>query len=139
MNFITQADLLRLIDQVDLDDITNDDPTNVDLAEQAAIDEAFGYLNVRHNADAELTKTGTDRHAKLVEVIADMTIYAAHASIASDNVPELRETRYTAAITWLEKVASGFINPKLDVKAEEPTTTTRWGNASGIEKQENFY
>lgn len=139
MIFLTPADLLRLIDQVDLDDITNDDPTNVDLAEQAAVDEAYGYLDVRHDADVELAKTGTDRHAKLVEVIADMTIYALHASIASDNVPEVRETRYTAAITWLEKVASGFINPKLAVKAEEPTTTLRWGNASGIDKQENFY
>ncbi len=65
----------------------------------------------------------------VLEKLADITLYNLHTRVMPDNIPKLRQTRYENAITWLEKVADGFIAPILPIKTAEPTTPLRYGNS----------
>lgn len=130
MSFITNPDFLSVIDQDTFDDITNQDQASIDLAIATAIDEAWGYLNVRFDAASIFGETGTDRPAAVVKAILDLSLYYLHASISPDNIPELRSARRNESIQWLEKVADGFINPRLPIKADEPSTPLRYGNSN---------
>ncbi|MCT4559816.1 MAG: DUF1320 domain-containing protein [Crocinitomicaceae bacterium] len=130
MSFITNTDFLSIIDQESFDDVSQNTQANIDLAVSTAIDEAWGYLNVRFDAEAIFNLTGTNRPAAVVKAILDLSLYQLHASISPDNIPELRTVRRNESIQWLEKVADGFVNPKLPVKADEPTTPLRYGNSN---------
>lgn len=137
MVFITKAELLSAIDTATLTEISEGNDTNIDTAEAEAMDEMFGYLNVRFDGDAVFAKTGTERSPSIMQRLKDILIYRLHISISPDNIPALRKDLYSEAINWLEKVASGYINPKLPVKATEPTTPLRYGNSA--EKQEQYF
>jgi len=142
MTTLIIEDLLALIEQDVLDDITGDDDTKIDTAELAALGEVTGYLNIRYDAGKCLDRTylvadptPETGHAAyngistVLEKLADITLYNLHTRCMPDNIPKLRQTRYENAIAWLEKVADGFIAPVLPVKTDEPSTPLRYGNS----------
>lgn len=59
------------------------------------------------------------RNHTVVMYLVDMAVYHLHANISPENVPEIREIRYKAAIRWLEKTARGEISPNLPEKTDE--------------------
>ena len=127
MIYLTLQDLYTVITPEILDDVTEGDNTILDSAELSSMGEMTGYLSIRYDA----TKC-FDAMAKVpivVQMLADITLYHAHARIMPDNIPTLREKRYNNAITWCEKVADGFIAPALPIKDAEPTTPLRYGNS----------
>lgn len=146
MTILIIADVLALIEQDVLDDVTGSDNTYLDTAELSALGEVTGYLNIRYDAakcfDRALlvpdppTHDGYNAISTVLEKLADITLYHLHSRIMPDNVPTLRQTRYDNAINWLEKVAAGYIAPILPIKAIDPTTPLRYGNSS---KPENKY
>lgn len=144
MTILNDTDLLTLIEQEVLDDITGGDITLLDRAELSALGEVTGFLNIRYDAAKCLNRTlidpdtttvpplhnGYSGIATVLEKLADITIYNLHTRIMPDNVPKLRQTRYDNAITWLDKVSDGFIAPILPIKEDSPTTPLRSGNSS---------
>lgn len=150
MDILTTADLLALIEQDVLDDITGGDTTLIDTAELDALGEVTGYLAIRYDATKCLDRTlllpdtttvpplhnGYKGIASVLGRLADITLYNLHTRVMPDNIPKLREKRYGNAITWLEKLADGFIAPELPIKTASPTTPLRYGNSS---KPDNPY
>ncbi len=136
--FIDETDVLKRIDQDTLSDVIENDAENLDSAIEEAIDEMFGYVNARYDATALFALTGAARPKAVVMKCVDIALYHAHARISPDNIPELRDTRYTQAIVWCEKLADGFINPELPIKDDTTTATPlRYGNS--IEKDDLYY
>jgi len=147
MTVLEIEDVLALIEQDVLDDITGGDNTLLDKAELSALGEITGYLNIRYDAAKCLDRTmiavpaivppatepahqGYNGISTVLEKLTDVMLYNLHTRIMPDNIPTLRQTRYENAITWFEKVADGFIAPALPIKTEDPTTPLRYGNSS---------
>ncbi len=143
MTILTLEDLLALIEENVLNDITDGDDTLIDAAELSALGELTGYLNVRYDPAKCLDRSlipadeselqDEDKYsaiATVLEKLADLALYNLHTRVMPDNIPKLRQTRYDNAITWLEKVADGFIAPRLPIKTTNPTGPLRFGNSS---------
>ena len=95
-----------------------------DLATNSAEDgDALNYNAIIYEALGDTTGDGLGdvtkwvakdpRNKALVSRVLDIALYEMHCSINPRNVPELRDTRYTDAIKWLEMVSKGSI--KLDL------------------------
>lgn len=143
MTVLEIEDLLSLIEQDVLDDITGGDDLLLDKAELSALGEITSYLNIRYDAAKCLDRSlllpdtaeppkhnGYNGISTVIEKLADVMLYNLHTRIMPDNIPTLRQTRYDNAITWFEKVADGFIAPLLPIKSEDPTGPLRYGNSS---------
>ena len=140
------ADILALIDEEVLTDITKGDNTKIDTAELSALGEVTAYISIRYDAARCLDRTlltpnppthdGYNGVSTVLEKLVDITLYQLHSRVMPDNIPTLRQTRYDNAINWLEKVAAGYIAPQLPIKEIDPTTPLRYGNSS---KPENRY
>jgi phage gp36-like protein len=137
MIFLTEADFLTVITQDHLDEVVDGDSTLLDGAELTAIGEMTGYINIRYDPVASID--ANDRIPIVVAMLVDMALYHAHARIMPDNIPTLREKRYTNAITWCEKVASGFIAPDLPIKTVTPSESTPLRYGSSGEKQDMYF
>lgn len=139
MIFLQIEDFYTVITEDHLNEVVDNDIIFLDAAELTAMGEMTGYLDVRFDSTKCFeTDDEGDRIAIIVATCVDITLYHAHARIMPDNIPTLREKRYDNAIEWLNKVASGYINPKLPVKEDEPTSTPlRYGNSS--EKFNSYY
>lgn len=135
MIFLTRDNLLALIDNDTLNVISENNPLNIDEVELHSIEEMKGYLNVRY--DIEKIFNGTEKNPLVIMYLSDIVLYHLHTSAMPDNIPELREKRFTSATDWMEKVADGFLNPILPAKEEEEKIPLRYGSSS--EKQETHY
>jgi phage gp36-like protein len=138
MDILTPEDINAIIDEAILEEVTDGDETILDTAELDALGEMTGYLNIRYDATKCFDVTLTDDYNGIKTVIqrlVDIMLYHAHSRVMPDNVPELREKRYNNAINWLEKVASGYIDPALPLKEEDPTNPLRYGNSSTPENK----
>jgi phage gp36-like protein len=135
MIYLTTADILTVIHQEELDELTIDTGVDLDLIEANAMGEMGGYLNIRYDLDKCF-----DANPKIpiiTKTLVDIVLYDAHAAVMPDNIPTLRETRYKNAIGWLEKTADGFIAPMLPAKDTDPTTPLRYGNSAT--KENRYY
>lgn len=143
MTILEIEDVLQLIEQDVLDDITGGDNTKLDKAELTALGEVTGYLSIRYDATKCMDRAllipdtaippahnGYDGISTVLEKLADVMLYNLHTRVMPHNIPELREKRYKNAIEWFEKVAEGFIAPSLPIKSESPTGPLRYGNSS---------
>lgn len=95
--------------------ITQGNPLVQTQAELAAQAEMESYLRDRYKV-AEIFDTvqpAEDRNALVVMYMVDIATYHLHANISPENVPEIRQIRYDAAIMWLKNVAAGKISPNL--------------------------
>lgn len=135
MNYLIIDDFLKVIDQDTLNDVIENDITKLDTAEETAIDEMAGYLNVRYNIEEIFNLQ--NKKALISMYMVDICLYHLHTRITPDNIPEIREKRYTNARDWLEKVADGFTNPTLPSKPEDEKTPLRYGNSAP--KQNHYY
>lgn len=136
MDILTLEDIKSLISQDNLDEIIEDDETILDIAELDAVGEMIGYLSIRYDATKCFDREQTNKSINtVIQRLVDMVLYHIHSRIMPDNIPTLRQKRYDLAITWLEKVASGFIAPDLPIKEVEPLGPLRSGNSSTTENK----
>jgi len=75
--------------------------------EQKAESQMRSRLAVRYDVAGIFAASGTNRNAEIIMYYVDMVLYHLHSRINPGQVPELRKERYTDALTWLDKVASG--------------------------------
>jgi phage gp36-like protein len=95
-------------------------------SELMAQGEMESYLRTRYDTtlifDPALydeDQTLDERNQTIVMYLIDMAVYHLHANISPESVPDIRETRYKAAINWLKDVSKGNINPNLPEKTSE--------------------
>lgn len=109
--------------------------TNQDTAELAAIAEMKSYLNGKYNTTAIFSSSGTDRNPQLVMYLVDILLYHLHSNITPRNIPEIREKRYEAAISWLKMVASDKLNPNLPISEQNQAGNFKLGSNSKVSKK----
>jgi hypothetical protein len=78
--------------------------------------------------DATVWSSSDNRDQQMVMYFADITLYHLHARIAPRNIPELRITRYEAAIDWLKMCAKGDVTPNLPVLQPKSGGRIRYGS-----------
>lgn len=76
-------------------------------AEQKAEAQIRSRLAVRYDVANIFNKSGDARNKEIVMYYVDMTLYHLHSRISPGQVPQTRHDRYTDALDWLMKVASG--------------------------------
>jgi hypothetical protein len=135
MIYLTTADILTVIHQEELDELTVGTGVDLDLIEANAMGEMSGYLNIRYDIDKCFD--ALNKIPIITKILVDLVLYDAHAAIMPDNIPTLRETRQKNALGWLEKTADGFIAPMLPIKDTEPSTPLRYGNSTT--KEDRYY
>lgn len=143
MIYLTLEDFYAVIQAEELVDVVGpvDDPTDegtitLEQLELYALGEMEGYLDVRYDA-AKILDPAEPRPATVVMHLVDMVLHSAYSKVHPNNIPELREKRYSNAINYLEKLASGFINPSLPIKPDQPTTPLRYG--SSVPKTDQYF
>ncbi len=93
--------------------IIQNDPAVQRRSELAAQAEMESYLRNRYKTGVIFEAVGEARNALIVMYMVDMAVYHLHANISPENVPEIRQIRYDAALDFLKRVAKGDISPDL--------------------------
>lgn len=128
---ISERDLeaLRGLDQATIPGSLDPDPSaepEVSIREEAeeeAMTEVASYLRGRFDTVAAYAATGQARNKHLVMIVVDVAIWNMSPQVAFAVVPEIRESRYKAAIAWLKMAQDGKSNPDLpryEVDPEKP-------------------
>lgn len=143
MIYLENKDFYKVITKEELTDIVgpHDLPSDngfsiLEALEMDGISEMSGYLAVRYD-DGKCFDATIDKIPIIVQKLVDIVLYNAYSAISPNNIPTLRDTRFTNALNWLEKVASGYINPNFPTKPEQPKTPLRFGSSQ--KKMNNFY
>lgn len=136
--FITSTDYDASIRSEILDAITRSDAAIVEIAEDRAIEEIKGYLSGRYQVEEIFAKTGGNRHPLILMFAIDITIYHLHSAANSVKIPENRTNRYNRAISWLDRVAKGYISPS-DLPVLAPAETRGNILRGGNEKRNNHF
>lgn len=137
MIFLETADLNKQIKAGNLNSIIENNTALLDDAELAALAEMQSYLRDRFDVATIFSATGTDRNSLLVMYLADMLLYHLHSRVAPLQMPEVRVTRYEAALEFLQDVNRGTLSLAL------PQTTEQAQKSDvlhvGENKRENRY
>jgi hypothetical protein len=70
---------------------------------------------------------GDNRNQQLLMYAMDMVLYHVHSRIAPNNIPQLRQTRYNNAISWLQKVGRGELAAELPLLQSADRNRIRFG------------
>lgn len=121
-----------MIQDEDLEIVEQSDETVRQRAELTAIEQMRGYLRSRYDVARifpDLIPDPDSRNQVIVMIAMDITLYHLHASVPTRLVPEIRVKRYDDAISWLEKVQMGKVNPGLPlIGAADPGAPIRFGS-----------
>ena len=128
MAYLQTEDWLNKIMDVNLQQIINSNVAIQEAAGLLAESEARSYLIQKYDFDAELVKIGAARDPQLLAYTVDIALYHLHCRIAPRNIPELRQTKYDNAISWLKMCAFGDVTPKLSVKDPKAGARIRFGS-----------
>lgn len=129
MAYLTPQEInTHLYDEV-VAEISRDDLTKLQIAINAAIAEAKGYLK-QYDADTIFAANVDDRNPILLLYVKDIAVW--HFIVISNPAVEwqARKDRYDLAIKWLEKVQAGKTNPDLPLP---PDPVDEAGNAQSAE------
>lgn len=139
MPFLIFEDYKTLIKDDVLQAVMDNDKTIVLEVEQMAQAEMESYLNQRYDVANIFNKIGNSRQPLILMYMIDIVLYHVHARINPKFIPEIRKDRYDIAISWLNKVARGDINPDLPKieNSESPLAGLgqRWGSNSKFNHQ----
>lgn len=107
MIFLTKEDYYRKISQEILNQITGGVDELLNTAETSAAGIIRDMLSGMYNIDAELNKSGTNRHNNLLLWMLNLSAYLIYDRIPDDEVPERIVKDYDDTMTTLRKIASG--------------------------------
>lgn len=139
MPFLIFEDYKTLIKDDVLQAVMDNDKSIILEVEQMAQAEMESYLNQRYDVANIFNKTGNSRQPLILMYMIDIVLYHVHARINPKFIPDIRKDRYDIAISWLNKVARGDINPDLPKieNSESPLAGLgqRWGSNSKFNHQ----
>ncbi|MES2730057.1 MAG: phage protein Gp36 family protein [Pseudomonadota bacterium] len=110
-------------------------------AEEEAMTEVASYLRGRFDMTAAYAATGQARNKHLVMIVVDVAIWNLSPQVAFAVVPEIRESRYKAAIAWLKLAESGKSNPELpryEIDPEKPQARRLFRYGSNAPRVQSF-
>ena len=134
--FLAKSDLFPIILEDELTEITRSDDVLITSSLSTAIAEMKTYLNDSYDIDAIFNSTGTDRHALLVQLGADIAVYYLVARVQAGQDVEDRRRRYDRAIAWLKMANKTKTYP--DLPHRENTVQTHIYHGSN-KKRSNYY
>jgi phage gp36-like protein len=141
MGFISKDDIIKYIDENELNAITSSYEPIVLNAISTATAEVKSHLHNQYDTDLIFSKTGEERDALLVQFICDIAIYNIVAISQAGQDFEDREARYKRALAWI-KAASKPVDSKdriyPDLPLREETKEKVIFSSSKI-KRENYY
>lgn len=111
MSFLTENDYKQVINESDMDDITDLSTATRLVAEESAISLAKDHLSSRYDTDEIFNKTGSQRHPSVVMMCINISIYLLHQRLHPNAIPDHRVEGYKSAKTWFENVSCSKINP----------------------------
>jgi phage gp36-like protein len=130
MSYATQADLEKLIAPATLVQLADDDHDGVAdagvIAEalEAADDQVNAYVGARYQVPFATTP------GVINKVAVDLALYHLYTRRASEAVPEVRQTRYDAALKFLREVLEGKVSlgvqpaPPEDAASQDEISTS---------------
>ncbi len=90
-----------------LNQITDNNDDNLDKAEKSAIGSINDMLSGYYNINAELAKSGDNRHSNLLKWMINLALYFVYSRIPDDEIPERVIKDYDDTMKTLEKIATG--------------------------------
>ena len=107
MIFLTLNDITAKIPEAILSQITDSIDAVLDQAEQQAIAYVRDHLTGKYDIDAELQKTGADRHPSLVRWLTDLVIYYIYNRVPDVQIPDRVWKNYDDTRKELEQISLG--------------------------------
>lgn len=112
MSFLVKTDFRTSIALDTLDGLTGSDDTIwQDICDEAVI-EMIGYLNSRYDAKSIFQAVGVNRDKTIMMYCKDIVLYHLFSSYNFREIPQIRITRYAAALQWMKDVTEQRINPE---------------------------
>ena len=71
------------------------------------------YLRKKYDVTAIFAKTGADRDRDVMVHYINIALHLLSSRINPNQIPEIRENAYQAAMSWLKGIANGDISPDL--------------------------
>lgn len=128
MAFIEKTDLYTKILEDELDEITRGDDSLILQAADSAVAEMRGYLFDTFEVDTIFSQTGENRHALLVDLGADITIYILVSRLQAGQSIDDRQQRYERAKTWLRQASKTEFYNDLPRRVETKQTHISYGS-----------
>jgi Protein of unknown function (DUF1320) len=135
--FIDKIDLLPLILEDELDEITRGDNTLILAAIASAEAEVRAYLYDSFDTAIIFAKTGTDRNQLLVTAIADIAIYHICARCQAGQDLAHRQDRHDRAVSIIKQTIKTEYYPDLERRA--PATAQKHISYGGATRRSNRY
>ncbi len=107
MRFLTQPDLELHLGEDILFQITNDNQSLLEHAEDIAIGIVSDSLGGMYNIEAALSETGSQRHRSLLMWLLCLTAYQLYRQIPDNAVPERIIKEYDDTMKTLAAIARG--------------------------------
>lgn len=130
MAFIEKDDLVKYIQEDNLDQILDGDDTRLDEPINDAIAYATGFLDTRYNTAQIFGASGNSRHRVVRVAVTHIAIYYLHNLINPRNIPELRVKNYDDSVKTLTMIRKGEICQDLPLLTTDQTETgyVKYGN-----------
>jgi len=125
--FLNIEELRTVAYDYQLSEIVEDDNTIIEMAIQAAIEEARSYLCSRYDVEMAFSAEGSERNPLILEMTKDMALWQIIRLSNPDIIHERVKDRYDRAVEWFDKVARGLISPTLPAAQDD-----KGGNISPI-------
>jgi len=130
MAFLFKADLVRYIDEVQINQLTDSNDTIVSEAIADAEERINEMIGQRVDTATEFAKVGAARQRSLLKHAINLSIFYLFERLYTDVLPEGRVNGKEMAEAWLEDIAKGNILVNL-AKVDETKQKgwpIRWGS-----------
>lgn len=130
MAFLFKADLVRYIDEVQINQLTDSNDTIVSEAIADAEERINEMIGQRVDTATEFAKVGVARQRSLLKHAINLSIFYLFERLYTDVLPEGRVNGKEMAEAWLEDIAKGNILVNL-AKVDETKQKgwpIRWGS-----------
>ena len=109
MAFLFKADLVRYIDEVQINQLTDSNDTIVSEAIADAEERINEMIGQRVDTATEFAKVGAARQRSLLKHAINLSIFYLFERLYTDVLPEGRVNGKEMAEAWLEDIAKGNI------------------------------
>ncbi len=122
MKYLTRNDLLSLMKENQLLEISADDETVFDRLEDRALSVIDGYLSQYYNLSYEYEQLSKSRNGFLLRIAIDIFAYEFFTSASVEDVPDIRVERYKQALKDLMSIKDGVL--PITLMPLDPNTNT---------------
>jgi phage gp36-like protein len=113
MKYITKTELLTLVKENILNDLTQENNNILDELELLAMSEVDAIIGSKYNMTEVFNRKGENRNPFIKNLVINVMLYYLHMRLTPNQIPVIRETLYKEAIGYLMQVAKGVISPPI--------------------------